>query len=114
MDGSSWLPDSKYGRSVGWILIVGSLLPNSWAQFVRSAVEKLLAVTFLPVIYLWLPQGYLSEFRVQTLDNPYCELIGYSIYLCHGRWTDCHISATSSQNSTSGRWSSGVSSIGDE
>jgi len=28
------------------------------------------------------------------LDNPYYELIGYSIYLCHGRWTDCHISST--------------------
>jgi len=66
----------------------------------RSAVEKLLAVTFLPVIYKWLPQGHLSEFRVQTLDNTYYELIGYSIYLCHGRWTDCHISATSSQESS--------------
>jgi len=35
---------------------------------------------------------------VQTLDNPYYELIGYSIYLCHGRWTDCHITATSSDS----------------
>mgnify|MGYP000564591778 CR=1 FL=1 len=28
----------------------------------------------------WLPQRYLSEFRVQTLDNPHYELIGYSVY----------------------------------
>jgi len=36
--------------------------------------------------------------NVQTLDNPHYELIGYSIYLCHGRWTDCHISVTSSHS----------------
>jgi len=32
-----------------------------------------------PVICQWSPQGHLSEFRVQTLDNPHCELIGHSV-----------------------------------
>jgi len=73
----------------------GSSLPNSSA--VGIFVERTPATTFHPVVNQLLPQGYLSEFRVQTLDNPHCEFVGYSICLCHGRWTDCHISATSSQ-----------------
>jgi len=67
------------------------------AEFV---VEKILAI--ISPCYQWLPQGYLSEFRVQTFDNPHYELIGHSIYLCHGRWTDCHISATSSHGAAAG------------
>jgi len=35
---------------------------------------------------------------LQIFNDPHYELIGYSIYLCHGRWTDCHISATSSHS----------------
>jgi len=52
----------------------GSLLPNSSAVGIR--VERTPAAPFHPVVNWWSPQGHLSEFRVQTLDNPHCELIG--------------------------------------
>jgi len=35
---------------------------------------------------------------MQTLDDPHCELVGHSVCLCHGRWTDCHIAAASSHS----------------
>jgi len=87
-------------EDVNGVLVVGSSLLDGWMDLI---IAELIIVEFgcrfgcrKTTTVWWLPQGYLSEFRVQTLDNPHYELIGYSIYLCHGRWTDCHISATSS------------------